>query len=234
MRLFLIISSLFILLSCASKNVSIIQHDDPVSVPADTSSNYFLFDYINSLSAEDYTVKLDSIKNRLSSDFFTLRMAYTHTKHYSPYGTDISDSLKIASQLIDSLKYDSALLVLNRIHEIAYVNIPSHLYFGYIYNQLGDTIKSKFHYYIYDGLLNSIYHSGDGTSPQSAYIAISTKEEYHFLNWFGLRFTGQSLIRKDNYSFDLMSVTDPNTDEKHEIYFNIELAYGKLRDAFSE
>jgi hypothetical protein len=54
--------------------------------------------------------------------------------------------------------------------------------------ELGDSLKSEYHYNIYDGLLNSIYDSGDGISPETAYIVITTKEEYDFLNWFGLQF----------------------------------------------
>ncbi len=204
------------------------QYKELDAISADTQSNYFLFDYINSLSEEDYQIKLDSIKSSLSDDFFTLRMAYTHTKDYSPYASSVSDSLKKVTQFIDSSNYDSAISMINKIHEIEYVNIPSHLYLGYIYDQLGDSLKSKFHFTIYDGLLNSIYQSGDGRTPQTAYIVISTKEEYQFLNWFNLQFHSQSLIDKDEYSFDLMSVSDPNTNEKFEIYFNIELALCQL------
>ena len=210
------------------------QHEEPDAIAADTLSNYFLFDYINSLSEEDYQTKLDSIKSGFSDDFFSLRMAYTHAKDYSPYGSSVSDSLKKVIQFIDSLKYDSAISMINKIHEIEYVNIPSHLYLGYIYDQLGDSIKSQFHYTIYDGLLNSIYQSGDGRTPQTAYIVISTKEEYQFLNWFSLQFHSQSLIDKDEYSFDLMSVTDPKTNEEFEIYFNIELALSQLWDDFKK
>lgn len=234
MKIFLISLSIFIITSCATKKVNLVQHKEPDAVSADTQSNYFLFDYINSLSEEDYQTKLDSIKGGLSYDFFTLRMAYTHTKDYSPYGNSASDSLKRVTQFIDSIKYNSAILMINKIHEIEYVNIPSHLYLGYIYDQLGDSIKSQFHYMIYDELLNSIYQSGDGRTPQTAYIVISTKEEYQFLNWFNLQFHSQSLIDKDEYSFDLMSVTDPNTNEAFEIYFNIELALSQLWDDFKK
>jgi hypothetical protein len=220
--------------SCATKKVNVMQHEEPDAISADTLSNYFLFDYINSLSAEDYQTKLDSIESGLSYDFFSLRMAYTHTKDYSPYGSSVSDSLKKITQFIDSLNYDSAISMINKVHEIEYVNIPSHLYLGYIYDQLGDSIKSQFHYMIYDGLLNSIYQSGDGRTPQTAYIVISTKEEYQFLNWFSLQFQSQSLIDKDEYSFDLMHVTDPNTNEEFEIYFNIELALSQLWDDFNK
>lgn len=234
MKIFLISLSVFIITSCAAKKVHLVPHKEPDSVLTNTQSNYFLFGYIKSLSEADYQIKLDSIKSSLSYDFFTLRMAYTHTKDYSPYGSGVSDSLKKVTQFIDSLKYDSAISMIYKIHEIEYVNIPSHLYLGYIYDQLGDTLKSQFHYTIYDGLLNSIYQSGDGTTPQTAYIIISTKEEYQFLNWFNLQFHSQSLIDKDEYSFDLMSVSDPNKNEEFEIYFNIELALSQLWDDFKK
>ncbi len=200
----------------------------------DSLSNYFLFDYIQSLTAEDYTVKLDSIKNGESNDFFTLRMAYTKTKDYSPYETDISDSLKKVRTFIDSSQFDEALSILEYIQEHNFVNITSHLYSGYIYKELGDSIKSDFYYTIYEGLLNSIYESGDGVTHKTAYIVITTKEEYAFLGWFGLQFNEQSLISLDGYSFDLMKVTDPNTKEKHEIYFNIELAFDVMRKTFGK
>lgn len=235
MKLLLIFILIFAVLSCTSKKITLIQNEEPytATIP-DSLTNYFLFDYIDSLSEKVYKTKLDSIKNGLSIDFFTLRMAYTFTKEYLPYGSDLDDSLKKANNYIESAKYNSAITLINKIQTIEYVNIPSHLYLGFIYGQLGDSIKSKFHYNIYDGLLNSIYQSGDGRTPQTAYIVISIKEEYQFLHWFNFQVRGQSRKGSDGYSFDLMSVTDPNTNDDLEIYFNIELAFSRLRDAFSK
>ena len=232
-KLIIIILSIIFFIGFSKKELINQQKEEEISKP-DSLSNYFLFDYIQSLTAEDYTVKLDSIKNGKSNDFFTLRMAYTKTKDYSPYETDISDSLKKVHTLIDSSQFGEALSILEYIQEHNFVNISSHLYSGYIYKELGDSIKSDFHYTIYEGLLNSIYESGDGVTHKTAYIVITTKEEYAFLGWFGLQFNEQSLISLDGYSFDLMKVTDPNTREKHEIYFNIELAFDVMRKTFGE
>ncbi len=219
---------------CFSKKEFINQQKEEEILQPDSLSNYFLFDYIQSLTAEDYTVKLDSIKNGESNDFFTLRMAYAKTKDYSPYETDISDSLKKVRKLIDSTQFDEGLSILEYIQEYNFVNISSHLYSGYIYKELGDSIKSDFHYSIYEGLLNSIYESGDGITHKTAYIVITTKEEYAFLAWFGLQPNHQILISSDGYSFDLMKVTDPNTNEEYEIYFNIELAFDMMRKTFGK
>jgi hypothetical protein len=161
-------------------------------------------------------------------------MAYTKTKEYSPYESDIGDSLEKALLLIDSLRFEDALSILKYIQDYNFVNIPSYLYCGYIYKELGDALNSEYHYNIYDGLLNSIYNSGDGISPETAYIVITTKEEYDFLAWFGLQCDGQSLLNSDGYSFDMMEVTDPETKENFEIYFNIELAFDILRRSFGK
>ncbi len=232
-KLIIIILSIIFFIGSSKKELMNQKKEEEISKP-DSLSNYFLFDYIQSLTAEDYTVKLDSIKNGESNDFFTLRMAYTKTKDYSPYETDISDSLKKVRTFIDSSQFDEALSILEYIQEHNFVNITSHLYSGYIYKELGDSIKSDFYYTIYEGLLNSIYESGDGVTHKTAYIVITTKEEYAFLGWFGLQFNEQSLISLDGYSFDLMKVTDPNTKEKHEIYFNIELAFDVMRKTFGK
>lgn len=234
MKQFAMLSVFLLIFSCASRKEFINQQNGYEEAEKDSISNYFLFDYINSLTEEDYITQLDSIKKGESSDFFTLRMAYTKTNDYSPYQSDISDSLKKALLLIDSLRFENALSILKSIQDYNFVNIPSHLYCGYIYNELGDSLKSEYHYTVYDGLLNSIYDSGDGTSPKTAYIVITTKEEYDFLNWFGLEFNRQNLLNSNGYSFDLMEVTDPETKENFEIYFNIELAFDNLRRSFGK
>ncbi|MEJ2055939.1 MAG: DUF4919 domain-containing protein, partial [Calditrichaceae bacterium] len=234
MKTLIVLLGILIIFSCADKKVNL-SHSEPsdLSYP-DTVSNYFLFEYVDSLTAEDYIIKLDSIRNELSDDFFTLRMAYTKTIDYAPYGSTTSDSLKKASRLIETAQYDSAITVIDHIHGVEYVNIPSHLYLGYIYEQLNDSLKSKFHYSIYEGLLNSIYQSGDGNTPKTAYIVISTSEEYQFLHWFNLQFHSQSLMNEDGYSFDLMETSDPDTKEEFKIYFNIKLPYRNLSKMFSK
>lgn len=234
MKQFALFYVFLLLFSCFSRKEFTYQQNEHEGAEQDSISNYFLFEYINSLTEEDYITKLDSIKKGESSDFFTLRMAYTKTKEYSPYESDISDSLTKALLLIDSLRFEKALSILKSIQDYNFVNIPSHLYYGYIYNELGDSLKSEYHYNIYDGLLNSIYDSGDGISPKTAYIVITTKEEYAFLNWFDLQFDRQILLSSDGYSFDLMDVTDPETKENFEIYFNIELAFDNLRRTFDK
>lgn len=202
------------------------------AVEKDTLSNYYLFEYIESLNAEDYVLYLDSIKNEQSYDFFSFRMSYSRTKEYSPYSTDISDMHKRIRSSIENNNYHFALQIADSILLINYPDIRAHLYCGYIYKQLGDSVKSKYHYNIYNGLLESIFYSGDGKSPETAYITITTKEEYAFIEWLGLKFKAQELVIEDNYAFDLIETSDVESNDTYNIYFNITLAYNILDGLF--
>ena len=220
-----------IFFSCAAQQeLTKTEQADTVS-DSDSLSNYFLFEYIDAYTPSDYAVLLDSIRSGESENFFGLRMAYTKTSEYSPYETSTGDSLKKAENLIDSAEMIAALKVLREIQNHNYVHIRSHLYTGYIYEQLGELVWSNYHYKIYEGLLQSIYVSGDGESPKTAYLVISTTEEYDFLHWFRLQILRQSLIEFENYRFDLLEVTDPETAEEYSIYFNIEIPIKQMSNS---
>jgi hypothetical protein len=195
-------------------------------------SNYAIFNYFNSLDADDYYTLLDSIQKGTSTDYFTLRMAFTKTKNWLPYDTEISQKHKEINSLIGSAKYDEALKISDSILDKNYVEIETQLINGYLYKLLGDTVRSVFHYRIYEELLKSIYTSGDGKSAKTAFIVISTDEEYVFLRWFNLQSAGQSLLSEDGHSFDLLKAIDQETKEEFDIYFNIDLPFSYLSSAF--
>lgn len=204
------------------------------STVRDSFSNYFLFDYISSLTANDYVVLLDSIKRGISNDYFTLRMAYTKSPTYNPYATETKILLKTAIQNINKKKYDEALSVLAKIQENNYVNILSHLYSGYTYLQKGDTATAQYHYGVHDGLLRSIFESGNGSSPQTAYIVIAIDEEYSFLDRFQLRPLSQTLVSEDGYSFDVIKAVNPDSTTEYTVYFNISLGLQAFDRTFKE
>ena len=197
----------------------------------DTISNYILFDYIDLLTENDYYSLLDSVKHKLSSDFFALRMAYTKTKIYDPYDVKFDELRKKIKLNIKEQNFKKALEISNKILEKRYIDIRTHLYCSHIYKQLGDSTKSNYHYDIYNGLLNSIYFSGDGKDAKTAFIVMEVSEEYDLLNWLELKHLGQSLIIRDGYSFDIIKVSDDNRET--ELFFNIDLALKHFSEKFN-
>jgi hypothetical protein len=227
--LFLIIPSLSI---TGQAGTAESQSDTTVINFEDSLANYFLLDYARSLTVQRYFDLVDSIKNHGSQDFLTLRLAYTQTAQYNPYDTQLSQRQTEIRRLINEEKYTAALFLADSILQDNFVDINTHLYCGFIYSQTGDSVKSNFHYYLYDQLLNSIFDSGDGLGPSTAFIVINTQEEYALLDWFKLRMQRQALKIVGGYRFDVLYCSDPVTNEEHAIFFNIELPYSHLNKLF--
>ncbi len=73
-------------------------------------------------------------------------------------------------------------------------------------------------------ILDSILDSGDGTSPETAYVVINIIEEYAVLDHFGLRISNQSLLNKDGKVYDLIVGTDDDGTER-DFYFDITIFF---------
>jgi hypothetical protein len=222
LRKSLILIFIFLFFACATAK------KDKEIVEPDSTSNYILFDYINLLDEEDYYPLLDSIKKGQSKDFFTLRMAYTKTKIYDPYDAKIDGLRKQIKLNIEEKKFNEALEIAQGILGKRYIDIKTHLYCNDIYKQLGDSAKSSYHNDIYNGLLNSIYSSGDGKSPKTAFIVIEISEEYDLLNWLNLTQSEQYLTIKDGHSFDIIKAFNENRET--ELLFNIDLALKRFSE----
>ncbi|MCW3849307.1 DUF4919 domain-containing protein [Sphingomonas sp. LB-2] len=77
------------------------------------------------------------------------------------------------------------------------------------------------------GRVAKILKTGDGKSAETAYVVKSVAEEYMVIRELGLQPEMQSLIMKDNKPYDLMTVVDPKTGNKVEIWFDISSFFGK-------
>jgi hypothetical protein len=183
---------------------------------------------VNLLSGKDYYPLLDSIKNGQSDDFFTLRMAYTKTKDYNPYNIQIDELRRSIEFNIEEKNFEKALEIADKILDERYIDIKTHLYCGNIYDKLNDEAKSDYHYDIYNGLLSSIYFSGDGKGAKTAFIVIEISEEYDLMRWLEVEHTKQYLMLLDGYSFDIFEVSNDNIET--ELFFNTALALERLSE----
>jgi hypothetical protein len=152
-----------------------------------------------------------------------LRITFTKTNDYEPYDNNFDNPFDPIYDFIDSKKYSEAITVLDSLLGKCYVNIKAHLYSGYVYKLMADSIKSDYHYNIYGGLIESILNHGDGSVPEKAFIVIFVEEEYMLLDAVNMSFSVQELTTIDNHSFDILTVYDKNTKEERKLYFNINL-----------
>lgn len=182
----------------------------------------------------DYYGLVKKIKNNdRNVDFKALRLSYTKTQDYKPYGAD--DSAKDAAfEALNKKNYAEAVRRAESVLEKNYVDLDVHLLCRIAYREMGNLEKSTFHSTVLQGLVSSIYASGDGTTPEKAIVVISVREEYFFMDANGLKMIKSSLITANGHQYDMMDVENEKTAEKMVIYFNIDLPYGWLNKNLQE
>ena len=169
-----------------------------------------------------YETLLEKVKKSDPAiDFQELRLAYTETKAYGPYGGD-AETRKAMFAALRANEYDKALAGATEILNPNYMDIMAHFGAFVANRELGHTDKATYHRFVFDGLLNSIKNSGDGKTMETAYVVISTDEEYALFNYLGLRPGDQALVKEKGHSYDKMTVVDPKTNETMVFYFNID------------
>ena len=108
------------------------------------------------------------------------------------------------------------------------VDIEMHAYASAALEKLDRGPEAQQHIDWYNGLIDSVLESGDGKTPETAFVTISVMEEYAILRAFRLKRKSQSLVG----TRDLFVVTD-SSDEESEIYFYPELHWKRMEAMFS-
>jgi hypothetical protein len=175
-----------------------------------------------------YAALLARVKKSDSTiDFKELRLAYTETSEYNPYGGDRDTRQKMFAAL-QAKQFDQAVELAEKILAANFVEINAH-FVAYVANrELAHADKASFHKFMFDGLIKSIKGSSDGLSPETAFVVISTDEEYVLFNFLGLRPAEQSLITRNGHSFDRMTANNPKTNETVTYFFNIDKPFNWL------
>lgn len=164
-------------------------------------------------------------KNLTEIDYFQLRMAFTKTNYYNPYGD--RNELDELYNLFEEGKFQEIIKKVPKLLTAKFVDIDFHMIVFSAAEQLNDEKLSSYHGFIVNKLLDSILSSGDGKTPETAYIVINTDEEYALLGCLGLRRTTQSLIKHNERSYDLLEAVDKE-ENLHRLYFDIEIPYNWL------
>lgn len=174
-----------------------------------------------------YSLVTKLTNNDINVDFTALRLSYTKTQDYKPYGAD--DSAKDAAfDALNKKDYAEAIKQAQSVLKTNYVDLDIHLLCRIAYREMGDLERYAFHTSVLNGLACSLYASGDGTTPEKAIVVISVREEYFFMEANGLKLKLSSLITANGHNYDMMDVENKKTSEKMVIYFNIDIPYGWL------
>ncbi len=171
----------------------------------------------------DYYRLVKQLKNNdMSIDFQVLRLAYTRTPDYKPYGADSNDK-DAAFKALGKKDFPEALRLAQSALETNYVDLDMHLLCKIAYREMRNSERDAFHTSVLKGLVNSIYTSGDGSTPEKAMTVISVPEEYFILNANGLKMIKTKTLTVNGHDYDGMDVENKKTGEKKTVYFNIDL-----------
>lgn len=160
-------------------------------------------------------------------DFKQLRFAYTETKEYNPYSNARDERQKMFAAL-NAKQFEQARDIAETILAQNFLDLNGQFGAFVAYRELGNRQKTALHKFLFEGLVHSVENSGDGKSPETAFIVISVDEEYVLLNWRGLRATDQSLVNQNGHSYDLMKAVNTKTNETVSYYFNIDKPFNWL------
>lgn len=160
-------------------------------------------------------------------DFQQLRMAFTDTAEYSPYASD-RDSRQKMFAAMKTKDYGAVLEFAKKILADNFLDLNGQFGAFVAHRELGHATDAATHKFLFEGMIHSIEKSGDGKTAATAFVVISTDEEYVLLNWRGLRPTAQALVHQNGHSYDRMTALDPKTNERVEYYFNIDKPFGWL------
>lgn len=171
----------------------------------------------------DYYQLVTRLKNNdVNVDFLALRLAYTRTQDYKPYGAD--DSAKDAAfNALNKKNYGEAVRLAQSALEKNYVDLDVHLLCRVAYREMGNSERYAFHSSVLQGLVGSLYASGDGTTPEKAIVVISVPEEYFIINAKGFKSIKTGTFAANGHDYDRMDVEGRKTGEKRTLYFNIDI-----------
>jgi hypothetical protein len=183
----------------------------------------------------DFNKVYDSLLHRAKKldstvDFVELRVTFTKTTHYNPYGNPghWRDSMYLARQRDDAkaiTKYARAVLDSN------YMDIDAHTLAGYAANQTGDSTEFALHRWFAKHLVKSLFDSGTGKTPEFAYYLISIDEQQTMLALMGVQVMGRTMVDVDGQQYSKVDISDPQRNGKRStVYFNLTLPMVWLKE----
>lgn len=160
-------------------------------------------------------------------DVKRLKKIYVETSFYKPYlGTEKTLSNSMYSD-IENKDWHACLAVTREILRTNYISINGHYGAMACSVELKKKQQSEFHRTMINFLLDDIWQSGNGRTPETSFEITSSAELYAFLNLAGLEVMNQSLLEHQNKSYDRIGVKDPETGDEFDLFFDITTQWEK-------
>ncbi|MCE1188107.1 MAG: DUF4919 domain-containing protein, partial [Ignavibacteria bacterium] len=180
----------------------------PTDSTVNNFSNYHIIDSVKKLTANDFGQLFNTLLSTGTTDYLMLHLSYTRTEDYSAlnYTSGYFDRVDSLAKI---KKYKEALALADTfIFHTNPVSIRMHVSALKLAEILKDSIRVMLSSVMAENLTRAIFATGDGKSPERAFIVIDVGEEYWIMSILDINMETQSLVRKDGHEFDMIEYTD--------------------------
>ena len=169
----------------------------------------------------DYDTLVAKAATGQDVDFGALREAYARSPNYEPYGSKIPPIAHEMNQAANGGDCQKAIGLAQTILEMNFTFSDAHFMVAYCSKKAGDTAAEAKASNIAVGLLKSIFASGDGKTPKTAFRVVTISEEYSVLKILRLRRSVQRLVSHEGHAYDVLD-TKGSGDQTVSLYFKID------------
>jgi hypothetical protein len=175
------------------------------------------------VAPSEYATLLAVLKGgNTNIDYGRLRVTYMESPEYKN-AKDTTKEEKAMEVALGAKDYAGALKNAEAVLSNEYVNMDAQ-FVAYVANkETGATDQAEFHRAVFHGLVDSIFKSGDGKSPEKAWVVIKVHEEYVILRVLGYRPSEQALVNKDGHAYDEMTVKNQDDGTEAKFFFNVDI-----------
>lgn len=177
------------------------------------------------LSYDDYVAQVKA--GKLDIDYTAFRMAYVASPKYEPYGAArvLMGQMKKAYTAGDC---PAAMAHAKEIFEVNLVQIDAHFVTALCQRKAGNEEEARREHAMLMGSVRSVLGSGDGKSPETAFVVIGIDEEYAVMAALSLTLVRQALVNHGGSAFDRMEAKKRDSDQTVTLYFNVDRPQAQL------
>jgi len=161
-------------------------------------------------------------------DYQALRFARAELPGYNPYDALADPEKGDLVRAMGANDADRVAAIANDIIARDYTDIDAHAALSTVLERRGERDEAAFELAVANGLLNSIEQSGDGMTPETAFVVIGIAEEYSLLGAKGLQVAKQSLLQTERGPIDALDVVDPANNQRSTVYFNVSRLFAAM------
>ena len=133
-------------------------------------------------SYDDYVAQVKA--GKLDIDFTAFRLAYAASPKYEPYGARIE--LGEMKKVFVAGDCPAAMARAREVLDANFVQIDAHMITAVCQKKAGNEEEAQREQAVFTGLLKSVLKSGDGKTPETAFVVIAIDEEYSLLGALSL------------------------------------------------